>query len=243
MAIDLNRSSTINNLKFKESKQFTCGYLPLETANARFLDPNQKLTNQIYSKLSEEGFRRSGNYIYIPSCRGCAACVPVRLRVKDFKIRRRHRRTLKLNQDITILQVEPHFDSTYFDLYKEYQIRRHDSELTSISPSEYMNFLASEWCQTIFIEFRLKNKLVAVSVFDRLNNSLSAVYTFYKIDLLQRSLGQLAILTQIDIAAKNGLSHLYLGYWIENSAKMNYKNDYSPMEYFLNGIWADKHLQ
>tara|TARA_B110000858_G_scaffold181823_1_gene220627 strand:- start:210 stop:530 length:321 start_codon:yes stop_codon:yes gene_type:complete len=106
-----------------------------------------------------------------------------------------------------------------------------------------MNFLASEWCQTIFIEFRLKNKLVAVSVFDRLNNSLSAVYTFYKIDLLQRSLGQLAILTQIDIAAKNGLSYLYLGYWIEKSAKMNYKNDYSPMEYFHNGVWADKHLQ
>jgi arginyl-tRNA--protein-N-Asp/Glu arginylyltransferase len=230
-------------MKFKESEQFMCGYLPLETANARFVEPNQKLTNQIYSKLSEEGFRRSGNYIYIPSCRSCAACVPVRLRIKDFNMRRRHRRTLKLNQDITILQVEPHFDSSYFDLYKEYQIRRHDSKLTSISPSEYMNFLASEWCQTIFIEFRLKNKLVAVSVFDRLNNSLSAVYTFYKVDLLQRSLGQLAILTQIDIATKNGLSHLYLGYWIENSAKMNYKNDYSPMEYFLNGVWADQHLQ
>ena len=41
-------------MKFKESKQFMCGYLPLETANARFVDPNQKLTNQIYSKLSEE---------------------------------------------------------------------------------------------------------------------------------------------------------------------------------------------
>ena len=223
-------------MKFKESKQFMCGYLPLKTANARFVDPNQKLTNQIYSKLSEEGFRRSGNYIYNPSCRSCAACVPVRLRIKDFNMRRRHRRTLKLNQDITILQVEPHFDSNYFDLYKEYQIRRHDSKLTSISPSEYMNFLASEWCQTIFIEFRLKKKLVAVSVFDRLNNSLSAVYTFYKVD-------QLAILTQIDIAAKNGLSYLYLGYWIEKSAKMNYKNDYSPMEYFHNGVWTDKHLQ
>ena len=105
-----------------------------------------------------------------------------------------------------------------------------------------MNFFASEWCQTIFIEFRLKKKLVAVSVFDRLNNSLSAVYTFYKVDLPQRSLGQLAILTQIDIAAQNGLSYLYLGYWIENSAKMKYKNDYSPIEYFLNGVWAEKHL-
>jgi leucyl-tRNA---protein transferase len=227
-------------LEFSESQKFSCGYLPNETACTKFVHPNQKITTQTYSTLSEQGFRRSGNYVYTPSCRNCVACVPVRIPVKEFDMRRRHRRTLKHNQDITISQVEPHFNSAHFELYKEYQVKKHNAEVATISPDEYLSSFVSNWSRTTFIEFKLKKLLLAVSVFDRLTNSLSAVYTFYKPELPQRSLGQLAILTQIEIARKKNLSYLYLGYWIENSVKMSYKNRYSPIEYFLNQVWTDK---
>ena len=93
-------------------------------------------------------------------------------------------------------------------------MKRHGSERASIPPSEYMSFLVNKWCQTIFVEFRLK-KLVALSIVGQLSSILSAVNTFYNTNIPQRSLGQLAILTQIEIAMKNDLSYLYLGYWIK----------------------------
>jgi arginine-tRNA-protein transferase len=67
-------------------------------------------------------------------------------------------------------------------------------------------------------------------VVDWLSDSLSAIYTFFDPSASKRSLGTFAILELISRAKHLGLSYVYLGYWIEQSPKMNYKGDFLPQE-------------
>jgi len=105
------------------------------------------------------------------------------------------------------------------------------------TPNGYINFLTSDWSETVFYEFRLKKQLVAVAVVDHLQNSLSAVYTFFDPLFQERSLGVYAILWEIEETKRLKRDYLYLGYWIKGCQKMSYKIEYQPLEFYSNGIW------
>ena len=85
---------------------------------------------------------------------------------------------------------------------------------------------------------RLDARQLGVAVTDVLPNGLSAVYTFYDPEEERRSLGRYAILWQIGEAARLGLKAVYLGYWIKNCRKMNYKTEYRPIELLVNQRWV-----
>ena len=53
-----------------------------------------------------------------------------------------------------------------------------------------------------------------------------------------RGLGTLAVLKQLEWAARDGRAHLYLGYWIAGHAKMDYKRRFQPLEGFNGRGWA-----
>lgn len=101
----------------------------------------------------------------------------------------------------------------------------------------YLNFLTCDWGQTSFIEIRHESKLVAVAITDYVANGLSALYTFFDPDMAQYSLGTYAILQQINIAQTQGLSWLYLGYWIKDCRKMQYKQNFSAIEGYIDQQW------
>ena len=85
---------------------------------------------------------------------------------------------------------------------------------------------------SFMMELRDGDRLLAVSVLDRVVDGLSAVYTFFEPTEDHRSLGTLAILRQIDLALSAGHDYLYLGYWISDCSKMSYKESFSPLEEF-----------
>ena len=66
---------------------------------------------------------------------------------------------------------------------------------------------------------------------DVMTDGLSMVYSFYDPSLTDRSLGTFMILDHIQRAVKLGLPHVYLGYWVEGSRKMQYKIRFRPQEH------------
>ena len=215
-----------------------CSYLPERQSNTLFADPEAGMDMASYSEMLRFGFRRSGRIVYSPHCEFCKQCVSVRVPVAAFAPRRNQRRVAKLNTDIEMRERQPEFDPEHFNLYRRYtQARHEDGDMAGASPEEYLSFLSAPWCNTVFLEFRLKQRLVGVAVTDIVENGLSAVYTFFDPDFSARSPGTLAILRQIDLARTLGLEHLYLGYWIRDSRKMAYKINFRPIELWRAGRW------
>ena len=226
-------------LKFYATQPHSCSYLPEEQATTLFLDPSQPMDVQVYADLSDMGFRRSGDHLYRPHCQNCSACVPARIPVDLFVPNRQQKRIFKRNADLQVRSTKPHFTEEYFDLYQRYIEQRHaDGDMFPPNRDQFSTFLVRDLKFCRFFEFRLENRLLAVAVTDMLPNGLSAVYTFYEPGEERRSLGRYAILWQIAEAARLRLHAVYLGYWIKNCQKMNYKTQYRPIELLTNQRWV-----
>lgn len=225
----------INSLML--SPEHACNYLPNKTARMIFLGPGATSQVRVYSRLAEQGFRRSGPYLYRPSCEHCHACIPVRIPVEDFRPSRSQRRTWQRNQDLDAALQPAEFVEEHFDLYQRYMHWRHPhGSLDKPSAADYAAFLTGN-DNTFFVEFRLQAQLVGVAVVDALDDALSAVYTFYTPELPPRSLGTYAILWQITEAQLRRLRWMYLGYWIIESPKMAYKSRFRPFEQLTADGW------
>lgn len=225
-------------LGFFATPPHECSYLPERQAVTIFADPDFPKDRRLYTLLSEHGFRRSGRHIYRPRCPGCKACVPVRVPVAEFRPRRSQRRNWRDNRDLRVQAREPVYRREHFALYQTYLDARHPGGgMDNPTPGQYLEFLTSTWSETVFYELRLGPRLAGVAVVDRLDDGLSAVYTFFDPGLRGRGLGTYAVLWEIEQARHEGLRWLYLGYWIEASPKMRYKTDYQPLEYFHQGSW------
>ena len=72
---------------------------------------------------------------------------------------------------------------------------------------------------------------------DRIDNALSAVYTFFEPKFSGHSLGVYAVLWQIEWAKRLGKDYLYLGFWIKQCRKMSYKSDYQPLQVYKDKQW------
>ncbi|MFQ6021496.1 MAG: arginyltransferase [Acidiferrobacterales bacterium] len=231
-------------IRLKEPALFTsiphpCSYLPGRVATTLFIDPQQRLNGPVFAHFARHGFRRSGDFVYRPCCQDCSACVPVRIPVDAFTASRSQRRTCNKNRDLTVRRSTAAFKAEHFELYLRYQRSRHaGGGMDERDPDKYLKFLVTRHVQTQFYELRLGERLVAVTVADVLPDALSAVYTFFDPQESRRSLGVFAILLQIQEAQWLGLPWLYLGYWIKESRKMNYKCNFRPLEAYRNGRWS-----
>lgn len=230
--------TSLARLKFYATQPHPCSYLPDEQATTLFLDPIQPMDVQVYAELSEMGFRRSGDHLYRPHCQRCSACIPARIPANALLPSRQQKRIIKRNADLKVQAVRAGFTEEYYSLYATYIEKRHaDGDMYPPSREQFNTFLVRDLPFSRFYEFRLDGRLLAVAVTDVLPNGLSAVYTFYDPNEERRSLGRYAILWQVAEAARLGLKAVYLGYWIKNCRKMNYKTEYRPIELLVSQRW------
>lgn len=220
------------------SKEHPCSYLETESAQSAFVHPSYPMTPGIYAQLLEQGFRRSGDDVYVPHCQHCNACIPVRIDVHQFIPNRSQKRCLKKNAQTQAIVKPATFEPAHYAMYLRYQAARHgDGSMADASPKDYLAFLGSSWCNTRFVEFSIDNELAGIAVIDQFDKAWSAVYTFFEPKFADYSLGVYAVLWQIEQAKLARREFVYLGFWIKDCAKMAYKNNYQPLQVLVDNHW------
>ena len=156
----------------------------------------------------------------------------------QFIDKRKHRRARKANETLIVTKHSPKLTEEYFSLYERYISERHsDGDMFPASKDQFQSFLVDGRVEASFYEFRSAGRLLAVAVADELNDGLSAIYTFFDTAEQNRALGVFAVLWLIREAQNQNLEYLYLGYWIKQCQKMNYKMEYKPIELYVNNSW------
>ena len=228
-----------DNVRLFKTVEHACGYYDDRVAQNWVIDPVAPELASVYGSALSQGFRRAGGHVYRPTCLSCQACTPTRLPVSLFQPNRKQKRCIRANADLAITNEPAGFSDEAFALYRSYMNSRHlGGGMDQTSRDDFSRFLYAPWSRTRFLMFRDRGELLACAVTDVTNGGLSAVYTFYQPGASRRSLGVFAILTQIQWALREKLSHLYLGYWIEGHPKMHYKIEYRPIELLRNGQWV-----
>ncbi|PTY36562.1 arginyltransferase [Saccharospirillum sp. MSK14-1] len=225
-------------IKLFRTGEHQCSYLPDQQSRTLFLDPELTFSTPLYEQLMHLGFRRSGQHLYRPDCENCGACLPSRVRVDAFDWKRRFRRILKRNNDLTLRRLPCRFSEEHYQLYERYLSERHsEGDMYPPTRDSYRDFLVSRPDLGFILEVRQGDRLLAVAFTDLLATGLSATYTFFECEDDKRSLGTFAILSQIQLCRELNLPFLYLGYWVPGSAQMQYKADFRPLDILINRQW------
>ncbi len=220
--------------------EFPCPYVRGRAARFSGFDCDRPLPEGLYDSLMQVNFRRNGSVVYRPNCRSCSDCRMTRIPARDLELNRAQRRCLARNRDVTICFEPARPSDEKHALYARYLAARHssgqgDEDAMDGSRDEFESFLYTSCVNTEDLVFRdSTGKLLAVSVVDREPRSFSAVYCYYDPEeSVRRSLGILNILTLVSEARRLQLDFVYLGYWLGDSRKMNYKSSFQPAE-----VWS-----
>lgn len=248
-----------------------CGYYPENTCTQYFIlshwleDESFNVDNQpfpilqYYDFLKKHGFCRYHKMFYKYDCQNCNQCTPIRIHVEDFKPSKNQRTAWNKNQDIEVSLVK---DSEKFVsderalIFREYDAYHNGSqegfckktlEEAKISVQEMNSGYPGIWN----MEYRLNGKLIGVSILDyTLNdegkiNSLCSNYFYYDVSqpIMKRSIGVFSVLKEIELCKQLEIPYYYLGLFLANCRKMNYKTNYEPYELMIDRVWLSSNFK
>ena len=216
----------------------TCPYLPERVASDRAIWASA-IPSDLYERFMDRGFRRSGKLLYQPACRGCRACLSIRVPVAQFRPSKSQRRCAKKNADLRVAIAAPRFSAEKFALYRKY-IKQWHGRADAENAEALESFLYdSPMGGTLEFEYRDQaSRLLAVGICDLCPTVLSGVYLFFDPDEARRGLGTFAALKEIEFAAAKELEFYYLGYWVAGCGAMEYKRNFRPNQVLHgDGVW------
>ncbi|MCS7204088.1 MAG: arginyltransferase [Leptospiraceae bacterium] len=242
-----------------------CSYLKDRNHSLYFF--YSKLSGKRYKELLDEGFRRSGVYVYKPYCLNCLECQILRVPVKDFQMSKTQKRTWRKVYPFVNYKIEaPSFSFEKLSLYLRYIKAVHDEYWKKMYPDineqdvivkklltkeyylltseekravidrfqeDYQGFLVDSCLDeglTKELQIYYNQELIGFGIFDIVDDAWSSVYFCYDPDYRKWSIGTFSVLLEIEIAKSMGLSYYYIGYYIKDSKKMSYKNQFQPYE-------------
>jgi leucyl-tRNA---protein transferase len=220
-----------------------CPYLAGRMERKLFTALQGEQSEAMNDTLSKQGFRRSQNVLYRPSCADCCACMSARIRVADFTPNRTQRKVTRRNAYLAREVTSAWATEEQYDLFRRYLDSRHaDGGMADMDVFEFAAMIEETPVRTRVIEYREasergKRALAAVCLTDILDDGLSLVYSFFDPAKADQSLGAHVILDHVELARAAGLPYVYLGYWVPGSPKMDYKARYSALEVYFGGDW------
>lgn len=219
------------------SEVHPCSYIEGKGSQFRYLGI-KSCTPYFYQGLLERGYRRFGEYFFVPKCPNCKKCVTIRQLVCEFKASVNMKRILKKNIDTLIQIRRPLTNDARVCLYVKYHKKMMDKKNWSMNHIDIMRYTNSFVAGGEYFGYEMclyrDGRLVGVSYFDIVLESMSANYFFYDHDYEKLSLGTLNILLLLNLAKKLKLKYFYPGYWIKNHNSMGYKDRYKPFEALVN---------
>lgn len=217
-----------------------CPYLEGRQERKLFTALQGDQADELNSSLSKQGFRRSQNVLYRPSCAECTACMSARIDVSRFEPSKSQKRVERKNGHLDRRTNSPWATEEQYDLFRRYLNSRHaNGGMADMDVFEFANMIEETPIKTRVVEYSdVKTRdLAAVCLTDILDDGVSLVYSFFDPTLSANSLGTYVILDHIRIAQENDLPYVYLGYWVPGSTKMAYKSKFSGLEIYRSGRW------
>jgi len=233
----IEKVNLLNYPVFFMTKETQCPYLHNKSEKRLVTDLNNNPF--IFDELSLSGFRRIENWMYRPSCNSCNDCQSYRINLDNFNMTKSLKRVNKKNLNNKINLKNNLAKKEYFKLFSKYQNERHTgSSMSLMTYEEFQSMIETSPINTQILEFKTPyNKLIGVMLFDYQKDGLSAVYSFYDLDYQKDSLGSFMILELIKYSKKLNLDFVYLGYYIKNATRMNYKLKFKQGELYSEGKW------
>jgi arginine-tRNA-protein transferase len=234
-----------------------CPYLDGRRERKLFTALQGARASELNDKLSKQGFRRSQNVLYRPSCADCSACLSARIRVADHKPSRSQARTVRRNRHLRREVSSPWATEEQYALFRRYLSARHaDGGMADMDIFEFAAMIEETPIRTRVIEWwedegdaegtssagmppSEGSQLRAVCLTDVLDDGLSMVYSFYDPECRRDGLGTYLILDHVEAARAASLPYVYLGYWVPGSPKMGYKSAFSALEIYKDRAWRD----
>lgn len=216
-----------------------CPYLEGRMERKLFTALQGDMATKLNDSLSKQGFRRSQNVLYRPSCAECSACMSARIDVSKFTPTRSQRRVSKRAAHLERRATSPWATEEQYNLFREYLDGRHATGgMADMDMFEFAAMVEETPIRSRLIEYTTDTDLTAVCLTDILDDGLSMVYSFFDPQNDKLSLGTYVILDHIAIARELGLPYVYLGYWVPGSPKMDYKAKFKGLEVYRQGVWT-----
>lgn len=239
-------SAPVRFPRFFVTSPAPCPYLPDRSERKVFTELKGPHADQLNEALGRIGFRRSQTVAYRPSCAGCQACVSVRVVAEEFQPSSAQKRNIRCNDDLVTTECRPWATEEQFQLLQKYLASRHPGGgMATMDEVDYADMVEHTPVSSYVIEYREpsvngeQGRLVGACLTDRQGDGLSMIYSFYDPEHEARSgLGNYIILDHIRQAASDGLPYVYLGYWVDGSARMQYKIRYRPLEKLTRDGWV-----
>lgn len=217
-----------------------CPYLD-QTARMPLSLPTERLSPTSVDQFLSMGYRRSGDFLYRTQCPRCDACKPTRVDVGQFRLTKSMKRVLRRGDlELDVIVAPPIVDASRVGLFNSHRLDRGLAEgKERVDEQSYQSFLVSSCCDVLEFSIFHAGQLVAVSIFDVGQTSISAVYTHFDQRHHRFSLGTYAILKQLDWAKRNDRRFVYLGMYVADNKHLNYKARFLPQQRLVDGAWRD----
>ena len=215
-----------------------CPYIEGKMERKVFTELKGPHAEALNDALGRIGFRRSQTVAYRPSCSDCQACVSVRVVAGQFTPSSSQKRIAKRNRDLVRTECRPWATAEQFELLRRYLGVRHPGGgMATMDECDFADMVEHSPVTTQIVEYReptedgSQGRLVGACLTDRQEDGLSMIYSFYDPEHADRAgLGNYIILDHIRRAEEQDLPYVYLGYWVDGSARMQYKVRYRPLE-------------